>query len=222
MKTLVLTCSLVDFMRRRLPRVEMQRFWQHSILTALLSERIARWLDDFECDQSYQHAYLAGLLHDVGMLPLLVVAAEENAICKDACSPSWGSSLDQEKEYFGLDHCEVGQLLGPSWDFFPASSDVITNHHRPGRASCNSYLTSVIAAADNICEIISTEPASAGESHDVLESSQRDDFFALCFPEMDTNKRSDLIEMLETEYLHLLPLLDFGNGKFTEGFDKSS
>src|SRR5579863_5625257 len=48
LRTLVLTCSLMQFAGKRVPADRLLSFWQHSFLAALLSERIARQLDYFE------------------------------------------------------------------------------------------------------------------------------------------------------------------------------
>src|SRR5437660_3396882 len=62
LRTLVLTCSVMQFAGKRMPASQLMPFWQHSFLCALLSERIARQVDYFEKEQ----AYLGGLLHDLG------------------------------------------------------------------------------------------------------------------------------------------------------------
>jgi HD-like signal output (HDOD) protein len=116
LRTLVLTCSVMEFTGRELPRSEVQTFWHHSFMTGMLSERIANWIEYSEREQ----AYLGGLLHDVGMLPLLVVAAEENALDRGTQAEFWGSSLESEKSHCGLSHCEVGSWIGKSWNFFPS------------------------------------------------------------------------------------------------------
>src|ERR1700674_1843159 len=104
LRTLVLTCAVMEFTGRQLPRGEVQTFWQHSFMSGLLSERIAKWMEYTEEEQ----AYLGGLLHDIGMLPLLVIAGEEHAMKGEASNGPWGGSLEAEKVHFGLNHCEVG------------------------------------------------------------------------------------------------------------------
>src|SRR5215475_13978281 len=59
LRTLVLTCAVMQFAGKRVPQEQLLPFWQHSFLAALLSERIARQVDYFEKEQ----AYLGGLLH---------------------------------------------------------------------------------------------------------------------------------------------------------------
>ena len=41
LRTLVLTCSLVQHLGNLLSSADLQSFWQHSLLTATLSERCA-------------------------------------------------------------------------------------------------------------------------------------------------------------------------------------
>lgn len=42
LRTMVLTCSLVEYVGHRLAAADIQPFWQHCFLTAALSERLAR------------------------------------------------------------------------------------------------------------------------------------------------------------------------------------
>ena len=74
LRTMVLTCSLVEYVGHRVASEDIQSFWQHCFLTAALSERIARAIAYAQPEQ----AYLAGLLHDIGALPLLVVTSTES------------------------------------------------------------------------------------------------------------------------------------------------
>ena len=73
LRTMVLTC-LVEYVGHRVASEDIQSFWQHCFLTAALSERIARAIAYPQPEQ----AYLAGLLHDIGALPLLVVTSAES------------------------------------------------------------------------------------------------------------------------------------------------
>jgi HD-like signal output (HDOD) protein len=209
LRTLVLTCSVMEFTGRQLPRVEVQLFWQHSFMSGLLSERIAKWMEYTEREQ----AYLGGLLHDIGMLPLLVVAVEEHALRRDTTSRPWGGSLEAEKAYFGLNHCEVGRWIGQSWNFFPSLIDVFENHHHPERSVRDPRLAGIVAAADHFCERHSRARFSDGEAQELPETDPalEDEFLALCFPRLGAKDRSELTEMLETEYLHLIPVIEFNN-----------
>ena len=207
LRTLVLTCSVMEFTGRQLPRGEMQTFWQHSFMSGLLSERIAKWMEYTEEEQ----AYLGGLLHDIGMLPLLVIAAEEHAMKGEASNGPWGGSLEAEKVHFGLNHCEVGGWIGQSWNFFPSFIDVFENHHTPLRSVRNPHLVGIIAAADHFCERRSLAPPVDAEAQELPETDPAlgNEFLATCLPRLDAKDCAEMTEMLETEYLHLLPAIKF-------------
>jgi putative nucleotidyltransferase with HDIG domain len=209
LRTLVLTCSIMEFTGKQLPRGEVQTYWSHSFMSGMLSERIARWMEYTEREQ----AYLGGLLHDIGALPLLVVAMEEGTLKGETKSGPWGGSLQSEKEYFGMNHCEVGRWIGQSWNFFPSFIDVFENHHHPERSARDPHLVGIIAAADHFCECHSLTAVSEGEAAELTETdpSFEDEFLTLCFPRLDAKDRSELTEMLESEYLHLLPLIEFNS-----------
>jgi HD-like signal output (HDOD) protein len=206
LRTLVLTCSIMDFTGKQLPRGEVQTFWTHSFMSGMLSERIARWMEYSEREQ----AYLGGLLHDIGTLPLLVVAKEENALKGDTRSGPWDGSLEAEKDFFGMNHCEVGRWIGQSWNFFPSFIDVFEHHHQPERSTRDPHLVGIIAAADHFCEFQSMNPVKEGEAVELAETdpSFEEEFLTRCFPRLNGEDRSELTEMLETEYLHLLPMLE--------------
>src|SRR5581483_11769790 len=85
LRTLVLTCSVMQFAGKYLPKDQLMGFWQHSFLSALLSERIARQVDYFEKEQ----AYLGGLLHDIGQLPMWMLVAEEAAKGREGPRAGW-------------------------------------------------------------------------------------------------------------------------------------
>jgi putative nucleotidyltransferase with HDIG domain len=217
LRTLVLTCSVMDFTGKQLSKAEVQAFWQHSFMTGMLSERIAKWLEYSEREQ----AYLGGLLHDIGMLPLLVVATEEHSLRGDPSCRPWGNSLEAEKDYFGTDHCEVGRWIGESWNFFPSFIDVFENHHQPERSARDPHLVGIVSVADHFCETRSLVLPSGQETPEPSDqatpessgsdNSADDEWMALCLPRLDVEERAELAEMLESEYLHLLPVLEFSN-----------
>jgi HD-like signal output (HDOD) protein len=213
LRTLVLTCSVMEFTGRQLPPSEVQTFWQHSFMTGMLSERIANWIEYSEREQ----AYLGGLLHDVGMLPLLVVAAEENALNSGTSLRFCDGSLESEKSNCGLNHCEVGSWIGKSWNFFPSFIDVFENHHHPERSSRDPHLVGIVAAADHFSETRIAAWRSEAAAQDPTDATAEDEFFALCFPRLSAEERSELAEMLENEYLHLLPVLEFNNPAILTG-----
>jgi HD-like signal output (HDOD) protein len=205
LRTLVLSCSLMEFTGRQFSPQAVQAFWQHSLMAGMISERIALWIDFPEREQ----AYLGGLLHDLGLLPLWLVAAEED-ICSDVPPPvAWQDSVPAEREYFGLDHCTAGRALGMSWNFLPSFVDVFEHHHNPDEASHDKVLVGIVSSADHFCN-----NHAAGLESDLHRNgatqAQEDEFMKICLPMLTDEERTTLTEILEAEYLHLLPLLEVG------------
>jgi putative nucleotidyltransferase with HDIG domain len=136
-------CALAEFAGRHLPIETMRAFWYHSLLTGVLSEKIAREAEP----ESVERAYLGGLLHDIGRLPLLIAEHEEEA----RAARTTGCVHDQpacERSHFGVDHCEVGRWIALSGNFSSWMVDVVEHHHDPSRAAEDANLVAIVTAAD--------------------------------------------------------------------------
>jgi len=143
LRILVLGCALADFAGRHLPAETLRAFWQHSILTGLLSQRIAREV----LREEVEKAYWGGLLHDIGRLPLLIVAHEQSQRGQ-RISGAVFDHPELERSYFGVDHCEIGRWIARSGNFPSWMSDVIECHHDQAQAGDHAALVATIAAAD--------------------------------------------------------------------------
>lgn len=220
LRTLVLTCSLMQFAGKRVPSAQLVVFWQHSFLSALLSERIARQIDYFEKEQ----AYLSGLLHDIGQLPLCILVMEEEARGRRLPPAEWADNLVVEREYFGMDHCKVGRWMAVAWNFMPSFVDVFEYHHSPERAEHDPYLVGIVAAADQFLMTQAVPASSAAAETSILDppptgapasfpaplEPTAPTFLERCLPNLGEPDRQAVLEMLQTEYIHLLPLVQLG------------
>ncbi len=146
MRTLILACCMVLDIGSCYSSDQLRSFWQHSLLTASLSERIARYMNY----PRSENAYRAGLFHDAGALALVRWAARmgsakalDNAMC--------GEFIEAERESFGVDHCDVGSLIGRVWELPPEIVDVLECHHNPQESKCDRLLVGIVAAADSFC-----------------------------------------------------------------------
>lgn len=209
LRTLILTCSAMQFAGKSVPPASRVQFWQHSSLCALLSERVANAVDYFEKEQ----AYLAGLLHDVGQLPLWMIYSQEAAKHLPLPPPNWADNLVLEREYFGMDHCIVGRWLAVSWNLMPSFVDVLEHHHNPSLAEHDSLLTSIVCMADKFLRSQVDNSAPGPEEVPSAEPSEPADpsaFLSDHTPSLSESQRQAILEMLQTEYIHLLPLVELG------------
>lgn len=218
LRTLVLTCKLIEYVGQRVASEDIQSFWQHCFLTASLSERIARAIGYVQPEQ----AYLAGLLHDIGALPLLVITSAESQQHEGIATFGWGESLELEREHFGTDHCELGHWIGVSWNFPPALLEVMVSHHHPREAAEDPQLVGVVAAADQFCirrgVVLGAVPPELYDAAGIQDQA----ILRACLPHLVAAQADELAEMLETDFLHLIQLMEFGAaGLFGGGIPKS-
>jgi len=218
LRTLVLTCSLIEYVGHRVASEDIQSFWQHCFLTAALSERIARAIAYVQPEQ----AYLAGLLHDIGALPLLVVTSTESKEPENIVTWGWGESVELEREHFGTDHCEVARWIGISWNFSPSLLEAMVKHHCPREATHDPLLVGVVAAADQFCVrrgiVLGAAPPELTEP----AGNQAQVILQACLPHLKPEEADRLAEMLETDFLHLIQLMEFGaSGLFGGGIPKN-
>lgn len=106
--------------------------WIHSVATAagakLLADQLRLGLPD--------EAFLAGLIHDIGIMVemqgdrhKLAEVFEKMTFDKDGCPQQ--NMIEIEREVFGADHQEFGQALCESWKFPKSFSYVTGHHHNP-------------------------------------------------------------------------------------------
>jgi len=195
LRTLVLSCAFVRFSGCWLSRKDVQTFWQHSFLTASLSKKTAQRMGYPETEQ----AYVGGLVHDIGRLPLLIVAREEEEIERGKPPANWLDDPAIERDYFGLDHCEVGQSLGAAWKLSPSLIDVLKNHHTASNAVREPHLVEIVAAAD--CHSnLPPEPDAKGKPVEPAYFEGRiNTLLRICLPRAWDPDRTALAELLKNE-----------------------
>lgn len=117
---------------------EAYRAWRmHSVLAAVLAESIARVCGTPVSAQ----ARIAGLLHDLGKLPLLL---RNQTMCETEELMCDGPAKEGR-----LCHCEVGNMLGEAWGFSSALCGVLRDHHADDEP--HKGLLAVVVAADRLC-----------------------------------------------------------------------
>ena len=136
-------------------------FWCHAIATAVCARELAPHLQ-----VSADHAYTAGLLHDIGRLILVSQFPQHYAAVLDYRAAQDCAMLDAEQEVLGLDHTAIGAALANYWKFSGAMQLAIGGHHMVNTAAnhplCATFhLANVLAhgldmAADNPTDAVPT------------------------------------------------------------------
>ncbi|MCA9319946.1 MAG: HDOD domain-containing protein [Planctomycetes bacterium] len=121
-----------------------EREWKHAVACAAISKELARQLG-----MDVEMSYLAGLLHDIGRVPLLP-ELEKNQALPHLPGPDCPADIIMETL-----HRNVGLQVAQSWDLPPAIIDAIGSH-LTGRLSDEESTarfpsTRVAEAASDLC-----------------------------------------------------------------------
>jgi len=121
-KSLVLTVSIKNTCKT--PGVAEKLMWEHSIGVAVASAYIAKQLQI----PKYEELFIAGLLHDVGRVPIYkVISGEYNELLKNLST--YSDITNKEKEKFGFTHADIGGKIVDSWNLPEELEEIIKNHH---------------------------------------------------------------------------------------------
>ena len=115
-------------------------FWNHSIATSVNSRELGKNIGY----RILGEAFVAGLIHDLGLLILNQYFNKEfseviNSIKKDNLK-----LLEAEMRIYGVTHDEVGSWLAQRWNFPKQLIKSMRYHHNPAFASINKQLSAII------------------------------------------------------------------------------
>jgi HD-like signal output (HDOD) protein len=135
-----------------------KEFWEHSLICAQLCRQISGWID-YPCPEE---AYLAGLLHNLGIFLLMsndparyqsvVVSAEEGVDIETA-----------EEKAFGISHTKIGGIYAEKWKF-PRPITLAVRHHHGIDENVSHSLINMVAVAIGLAQEngAGIEPTASG------------------------------------------------------------
>lgn len=136
-KNIAIAASLAKLFRggQITPYFAARDLWDHSIGTAaatkLLAEKLGFGLTD--------EAFLAGLIHDIGLMVEMQYDRNKLIDILDSVKPNdegvpSGNMLEKENEVFGVNHQQFGSALCERWKFPKTLISVTKYHHNPAEA----------------------------------------------------------------------------------------
>ena len=144
---LVLGVSVVESMGQVLLPGYEDVAWDHSVDCAAAARALARL--DRKVDPEV--AFVAGLLHDIGLLVMARAAPVEMAHVL-ASAPE--DPLAAERRQLCLNHAQVGQRLLEMWNLPPVLAEAVRLHHAPHRKyAIINPLVNIVALADVLATI---------------------------------------------------------------------
>jgi HD-like signal output (HDOD) protein len=133
-KNLALSTAVLSNMRKKgnAGGINMEAFWRHSLGVGVMSKLLAKTRGvDTKLLEEY---FTAGLLHDIGKIPLNMVITKSYATMIQAAEKKGLSLYRAENQFLGINHCACGERIVNEWKLQGFIGDIITNHH-----SCAEY-----------------------------------------------------------------------------------
>jgi putative nucleotidyltransferase with HDIG domain len=148
MREIATSCCLLNLTPEKCP-MDPTMFWEHALGVALASRHFAREIGYNDPDK----AYLAGLLHDFGVVMNFWVAPAEYATAIALAIERHIPLVEAEQTVLGVTHTEVGRVLAKKWHMPSDLIQVIAWHHDVERATEQRSLVALVALSDLLCRM---------------------------------------------------------------------
>ena len=107
--------------------LDMDDFWTHSLAVGVTSKALATRRGIIR--QQREEFFVAGLLHDLGKIPLNSCFPEEYGQVLALAAREQIPLNRAEVTVLGLDHCRVGRMIGEKWQLNPGLVALLAGHH---------------------------------------------------------------------------------------------
>ena len=158
---IAMSCGVLNLTPKDTGGIDPVVFREHSLGCALVCRHFARTI-------SYpdpRKAYLAGLLHDLGIVVNLWSFPEEFRRVFERARSQRIPLHEAEQAVLGFTHCDSGSLLAENWDLSADLHAVVSLHHCSYESSEHAPLIAVVELADLLCRM-------SGLNYGYLENRQ--------------------------------------------------
>jgi len=144
---ILLTCCLHQLGAGKEWATDPEVYWRHSLGCATVCREFAERIDFRDPEK----AYLAGLLHDLGILVNSLMFTQEYREVVRKAKERGVPLAEQEAGDLGFTHAESGRILGEAWKLPPAVIEVIAFHHDLTGNDNRNPLVALVHIADLMC-----------------------------------------------------------------------
>jgi putative nucleotidyltransferase with HDIG domain len=145
-KCLALSASVfqVDMIENKYD-INIKEIFSHFISVALGCKMLANATETI----SEEEAFIAGLLHDIGLVYLIHHFPEDYRKVMDNAH-NYPTLFDAERGILGTDHAIIGSLLAEKWNFPTQLCQAIANHHELPQSIDKVEVVSIVQLAELI------------------------------------------------------------------------
>ncbi|MCX5877279.1 MAG: HDOD domain-containing protein [Deltaproteobacteria bacterium] len=163
-KNLALSTAVLGSMGREdsFRSLSMDAFWTHSLCVGVMAKALAGLKGIPGMMQ--EEFFVAGLLHDLGKIPLNNCFAEEYRQAMELSTIEQGPLSQAEEMMLGFDHSRAGKMIADKWQLNLGLTELLRFHHTPEKASANhQQLVAVVALANIYANLF--DVGSAGDRY---------------------------------------------------------
>lgn len=145
----------------------LDKYFKHSEEVATATKYLAKSAN--KSPELIEFFTIAGLLHDIGRLIILVVSDTK---MRNFLGNTWDHKSDTatiEKIIFGINHCEIGQMICEKWNFSYQLQKAVLNHHAPLKGEYSEEAAFILLAHFFTMKDFPTEEIVRIYSNDLLD-----------------------------------------------------
>jgi putative nucleotidyltransferase with HDIG domain len=130
----------------------MRTLWEHSRRVAFYASALAR---DFKHQKEIvDHAYVAGILHDLGFIIVTSLHPKTQEKMRKFSMEKNIPPRILERFSFGMNHADIGALIAQKWSFPDQLVEGIKYHHEPLMASGrHKDIVACVYLANAVCDL---------------------------------------------------------------------
>ncbi len=150
-RNLAVTAGISDLFKRdnRIGPYCRSQLWRHLVSVGICARLIAMR----QRMNNYEEAFLAGLLHDIGIV-LEDQHAHEEFVTVVHSLDGTKTLAEAERCYLGFDHTTLGERVATNWGFPEATRASIRHHHSPaGHRGSQIAIVRCVEVANLICTL---------------------------------------------------------------------
>ena len=146
---IAMSCGVLNMMPMDSSGLDPVVFWEHSLGCALVCRHFARKISFPDPSK----AYLAGLLHDLGIIVNLWVLPKEFRTAFELARAEGIPLHEAEQSVLGFTHCESGRLLADKWELSADLREVVSLHHNLQQSHEHAGLVALVELSDLLCRM---------------------------------------------------------------------
>jgi putative nucleotidyltransferase with HDIG domain len=145
------------------------QFWLHCLGVGVVAKTLAAANGHSPAEQ--EEYFVAGLLHDLGKLPLNKQFPEEYFQVSKIAEKENKPFFLGEDMMLGLDHCRVGEMIAQKWRLGDGLIETLAHHHNPDGCNDGSRnLVTYVSLANQLT--LKMEIGEAGDCYNNNDSLQ--------------------------------------------------